>query len=104
MLVNHFGRNSANKHIVEYDTSGCSTCKVIAGKSDNLTGAHHAEIFTGEWKDNGEYSVFSCGGAPSNVPEYKEGKPDWHDCFTKNSINSNTRYTLFAIIRLNASN
>ena len=103
MLVNHFGRNSENKHIVEYDVSKCSTCKKIVGSSKKLTGAHHAEIFTGEW-DDGDYSVFSCGSAPSDVSAYKKGKPDWHSCFTKTSINGNTRYTLFAILRLNASN
>ena len=77
----------------EYNPNGCKDCKKFKGK-----GAHHAEIFEGQWNGN-SCSIFSCGDAPSGHSEYKAGEPTWKN-LSSASRNRNTRGTLFAIMRL----
>ena len=71
----------------------CCTGAPVGG-----TGAHHGEIFTGEW-DGNKCSIFSCGDAPSEHSEYKDGEPTWKD-MSGNGYKYNTRRTLYAILRL----
>ena len=58
-------------------------------------GAHHAEIFEGQWRGS-SCSIYSCGSAPKNV----DGEPTWRSM--SSGYNGNTRNTLYAIVRLNA--
>lgn len=67
---------------------------------DGTKGAHHAEIFAGDWKGS-SYSAYSCGSAPAG--KYNDGEPVWHKCFSTAGKNGNTRYTLYAILRLNSN-
>ena len=57
-------------------------------------GAHHAEIFEGQWRGS-SCSIYSCGSAPKNT----DGEPTWRSM--SSGYNGNTRNTLFAILRLN---
>ena len=96
-------RRTADKHIVEYGITAkgiCSKCPVsLRGKN----GAHHAEIFTGGW-EKGKSSVFSCGSGPGTDKDfyaaYSKGEPVWNRCLFSTAKTGNTRYTLYAIIRL----
>ena len=58
-------------------------------------GAHHAEIFEGQWRGS-SCSIYSCGSAPKNV----DGEPTWRSM--SSGYNGNTRNTLYAVVRLNA--
>lgn len=88
----HRHTNSKGEKVVEYICKDCP--RGASGK-----GAHHAEIFTGEWNKN-KCSIFSCGSPVGGNKTYEKGEATWSDNLAKDIFNGNTRRTLYAILRL----